>query len=72
MQGFDFHNNSENTQQIIGIKFLNNIFLKNHILKDKIESFENIFLGDSKLFKKELFPGHNVIRKAILNTIGIL
>ena len=42
-QGFDFHNNSENTQQIIGIKFLNNIFLGNHILRDKIKSFEKYF-----------------------------
>ena len=45
-QGFDFHNNSENSQQIIGIKFLNNIFLGNHILKGKKKSLEKIFLGD--------------------------
>ena len=62
----------KDTQYLIGIKFLNNIFLGNHILRDKIKSFENIFLGNPKLFRKELFPGHNVIKKAILNTVGIL
>ena len=43
----------KNTQQLIGIKFLNNIFLKNHILKDKIESFENIFLGKQYYLVKD-------------------
>ena len=38
----------------MGIKFLNNIFLENHILKDKIKSFENIFLEKPNLFRKEL------------------
>ena len=48
------------------------MLLRNHILKDKIESFENISLGKPNLFRKELFRRQNVIRKAILNIVGIL
>ena len=69
-QGFDFHNNSENSQQIIGIKFLNNIFLGNHILKDKIKSFEKSFqetniIWESTLSKAQYY--HKIDPKYIRN-----